>query len=342
MGRVSKLPAKDICKILYKKGIRFISGKWFCNNVEIRQINKYLYRVDEISFAINDVNDTRRVVDTFIEMYGEDGWWPTMPIIEEARLLIRPHKPCFPLSRKQLLLIKRLLLGDEEVMFILCGVGGSGKSTFANIVCQIFDNDVGILTLDDTTNDFKVAEVVNNRLIYADELNASELDNGKIKTMVSKQQMTINPKNETPYKARWQGSFLYSCNVEPKLDLKDSGLLRRIVYLFMNEKIKNPDKTMQKKIYDHDELVNIVRLALDEDDTDWYKEFKYETRMLLRQNNSVFQCMDEVAGVGGTPYETYKRNAMNKGLKPFSEPNFLQIREVLGQWEKEEKDDLPF
>lgn len=343
----SRTPARNICDRLYKSGIRFISGKWFKFNVdgqckEIIHFQKYLYYIKELKTFIGDSNDTRRVINTFVEMYGESGWWPEMPIIAEARALKETREPCFPLTHKQLILIKRLVLGDSEYMYILCGVGGSGKSTFANIIVQIFNNDVSSLTLEDLSCDFKMAQGVNSRLIYADELNADDIDNGIIKTLVSKQEVTINPKNETPYQARWQGTMLFSCNNAPYMDLKDSGMIRRICYVNMDEKIKNPDPKMQKKIYSHEDLVNIVALALKEDDTNWFDCFKYETRELLKKNNNVWLSRDLVVGVKDTPYESYKTNANRQGLKVMSEPNFLKVREVLGQWEKEEDEELPF
>lgn len=341
-----KLPTRNICDKLYSLGIRFISGKWFrfkegkC--IEIRHFPKYLYGIQSLSPYIQDSHDTRRIIDTFIEMYSENDWWPQMPIIEEALKLEKLTEPCFPFTHKQLVLIKRLVLGDSEYMFILCGIGGSGKSTFANIVCQIFDNDVASLTLEDLSCDFKMAQGVNSRLIYADELNAEDLNNGIIKTLVSKQEVTVNPKNETPYQARWQGTLFFSCNTAPYMDLKDSGMIRRVCYVNMDEKIKNPDPKMQKKKYTHEELVNVVAHALREDDTNWFDLFKHETRELLRKNNSVWLSRDPVVGMKDTPYESYKENATRKGLKAMSEPNFLKVRDVLGEWEEEEDAELPF
>lgn len=347
MGKGRVVPARAICDKLYNSGIRFISGKWFNGTTEIKNFTKYLYRIKGLEEFIQDSNDTRRVIDTFVEMYGESGWWPEMPLLKEAKEYTNIHKLCFPLCRKQLLIIKALLLGIDEVMIILCGVGGSGKSTFANIIKQLFDNDVSSLALSDLSNDFKMAQGANSRLIYADELNSDDLNNGIIKTLVSKQEVTINPKNERPYQSRWQGTMFFSCNTEPYIDLKDSGLIRRIVYYNMNEKIKNPDPTMQKKEYSHDDLVNIAAVALRTDNTNWKDEFKKETREILRRNNSVYICRDVHVPIKDYPYQYYKEQAMHKGLRTMSEPNFLNIRQVLGEWEDEEyvesvKDQLPF
>lgn len=332
-----KIPARTVCDALYKRGIRFISGKWFHDNIEIKNIKRYLYSV---STQIQNANDTKSVVDTFIEMYGEEGWWPEMPIIQEARDLITTVPPCVPLTEKQLKLIHLLLCRDIEVMIILCGIGGSGKSTFANIICQIFEGDTASLTLEDLSNDFMLAEGVNKRLIYADELNGSDIDNSKIKTLISKQMVQVNPKNLRPYQARWQAPLFASCNKPPKLDLSDTGILRRICYFNMDVKIKKPDLSLQKRIYDHSELVNIVRLALDTDLTDWEQDFKDETRNLLRCNNSVYLC--QMKDLKSTNYNNYAQMCKDKGLKPFSEPNWENVKNLLLEWEEEEENELPF
>lgn len=333
-----KAAARDICDLLYERNIRFISGKWFHNDNEIKDINKYLYKATKV---IRDSNDCKLVINTFIDMYGENGWWPELPIIKEARELVTTVPPCVPLSDKQLKLIHILLDRDAEFMFILCGVGGSGKSTFANLICQIFEDDTAALTLEDLSNDFMLAEGVAKRLIYADELNSSDIDNGQIKTLISKQMVQVNPKNKTPYQARWQSPLFASCNKAPKLDLSDTGIIRRIVFFNMNTKIKNPDPKFQKQRFDHSDLVNIVRLALDIDMTNWFDDFKQETRDLLKSNNSVWLCQGK--SLDATDYKFYSNECNHKGLRPFSEPKWKDVKELLMDWEYEEiKDELPF
>lgn len=329
----------DICDFLSSDGYEFISGKWFKNKIEIKDFSKELYRNVNVRPQLRTDKDTQRIKDTFVDMYGTSGTWPELPIIEEAKKLKELKPMAFPLNEKQLIIINRLIVDNEEKMFILTGVGGSGKSTFANIIKQIFDNDVASLTLDDLGEDFKLATGVNKRLIYADELNSNDLNNGVIKTLVSQQEITVNPKFDRVYKARWQGRLLFSCNKPPKLDLSDTGILRRIVYYSMNEKIKNPDISLQKKEYTHEELVNIVAHALKVDITDWDKRFQKETRDILKTNNSVWLCKGE--HLTTTSYAQYCELTKDKGLKPFSEPNWEKVKQLLIEWEVEE-DGLPF
>lgn len=350
---IKKWNATDVCDLLYSEGYRFISGKWFINNKEIKNFTKHLYTLKDIRVLLRSDKDTESIRDTFIDMYSEIGKWPELPIIKEAMEQEELKPLCFPLNKKQLILINRLLVGTDEKFYILTGVGGSGKSTFANIIKQIFENDVASLTLEDLGNDFKLATGINKRLIYADELNSDDMNNGIIKTIASKQEITVNPKYGHSYNAVFQGGLLFSCNRAPKLDLSDTGIIRRICYYSMNKKIENPDTSLQKKEWSHEDLVNIVAHALKIDTTNWEKLFEKETREILRANNSVWLCRGE--SLKTTPYETYVGTASKKGLRAFSEPRFDDVKALLLSWEKEETapewlleeeginyDDLPF
>lgn len=334
----------DICDKLHEEGYSFISGKWFKDKTEIKNFSKELYNHKVIRPLLQNDKDVQHIKDTFVDMYGEIGKWYEMPIIEEAKNLAELKPMCFPLNKKQLIIINRMLIGEDEKFYILTGIGGSGKSTFANIIKQIFENDCASLTLEDLGNDFKLATGINKRLVYADELNSDDLNNGIIKTISSKQEISVNPKFERNYNAIWQGALLFSCNKPPKLDLSDSGIARRICYYSMNEKIKNPDTSLQKRVYTHEDLVNIVAHALRVDTTCWEELFKKETRDILRSNNSVYLCKNS-SGLKHTSYFEYSQMAKDKGLKPFSEPRWQSVKDLLLEWEYEENvqdEDLPW
>lgn len=305
-----------------KGELEFISGKWFRNRVEIKNIKKYLY----VTGIFKSVDQLEKVIDSYTVMYGKSSKWYDLPIIEEAKGLQELTPLCYPLNTKQLMIINYLLRHDEEVFFILTGVGGSGKSTFANIICEIFDKDVAPLNLSDLSDDFKLATGIDKRLIYSTEINSEEINNGVLKQLFSNEELTINPKFSKPYKARCQSAFIFNCNIPPRLDLSDSGMLRRILYYSMNEKIPNPDPTLNKMEWSHDELVNIVAHALRIDMTDWKENFKEDTRYNLLKYNSVYRFRDEIC------YSDYVDHCKNDGLKPFARPKWEEIRQLLIEW----------
>ena len=262
----------------------------------------------------------------FIALYGESGDWLELPIVGEARHQKELKPLCFPLNTEQLMIINRLLLGqNEEVAFICTGVGGSGKSTFLNIVKQIFDNDVAACTLSDLSG-FNISEAVSHRLIASDELASDELNNGLLKSIISRQCIQVNPKNQTPYQTKCQSALFFCCNEAPKIDLDDTGMLRRIIYYKMNEKIKNPDRTLNHKEWTHEDLVNIVAHAIQLDTTDWKKKFEEDTHYYLLKNNSVWRFRDKII------YTDYVKECNIAHLKPFSEPKWSSIKALISEW----------
>lgn len=317
--------AKDVAiEIRYKfPDLEFISGKWFKNKIEIKEIDKFFLLS---SNNIGNVSKLKDVKECFIILYGTSGRWYDLPIIQEARDYTNKHDMCYPLKEKQLMIINYLLRHDEEIAFILTGVGGSGKSTFANIICQIFDNDTAALNFSDLSNPFTLATGINKRLIYSTEINSDDMDNGVLKQLFSNEEITVNPKNQQPYKTRCQSSFFFNCNVVPRLDLSDTGILRRILYYDMNEKIKNPDKTLNKREWTREDLVNIVRHALDVDMTNWQENFQCETRYYIIKDNSVYILRE------ASEYDTYVERCKRKGLRAFSEPKWQSIRKLLTEW----------
>ena len=305
-----------------KEDLEFISGKWFKNKKEIKDIRKYLVSLGWFK-SVSKLDET---IDMYILMYGTTGLWYDLQIVNDAKSIDKLKPLCYPLNNKQLKIINYLLRHDEEIFFILTGVGGSGKSTFGNIICQIFENDTAALSLSDLSDPFMLATGISHRLIYSTEINSDEINNGKLKQLFSNEEITINPKFEKPFKTRCQSAFFFNCNIVPKLDLCDTGMLRRILYYSMDEKIKNPNPKLNKITWEYEDLVNIVAHALQINMDDWKKDFEKETRFNLVKNNSVYLLRRK------EEYKEYANSCRDKGYRPFSENKFLEIRSLLKEW----------
>lgn len=325
---MKKLTARDRANIMADMGYSFLSGKWFKKGVEVENIDREMYLSEELD--CKEPSDKENALSVFRDAYGDmDGIWPTMPIIDEARAQKELRPMCFPLSIKQLTIINRLIIGIDEMIYIATGVGGSGKSTFGNIVRQIFGGDCASASLGDLCDDFKLAQAVGKRLVYSDELNSSDLKSGIIKTLASKQRISINPKYGRTYQVRFQGNMFFCCNKPPKMDIGDSGLLRRICYFSMNKKIARPDPSMQKAVYSHEDLVNIVAHALrDVNPIGWFeREFAEDTHRVLMEKNSVTLCP-------ALNYESYRYQCDKKGYAPYNEDNWETIKATFEEWKK--------
>lgn len=327
--------------ILYEKlhddlNYRFISGKYFTGDTEQTEnnFNRFIRdraREERVKASPSLIDDVKKL---FIMYSDSNELWPELKIVKKAKELgpIEEDDPLikdepFKLEPKQYMIINRLLYHrDEEVMFITTGVGGSGKSTFLNILKQLFDNDTANVPLSEL-NGFMIAQAISKRLICSDELGKDDVDGKVLKTIISGQEMDVNPKYGKPYHARCQSALFYCCNQAPKIPPLDSGLLRRIYYYERNTKIDNPDTSLNKKQFTEEQLLWIARRALAYDSiSDWKQLFNKETHKYIMKDNSVYLC-----GMDST-YLQYKENCKNKGYKAYSEINYIEIKKLFKEW----------
>ncbi len=324
--------------------IDFISSKYFSKKkhpgVEIRNIDKaisdFVMKKYMMYVKTAEINDFK---DTIIRSGDCLGIWPEMPLVTEARGLgPKPYDVTrlpFPLDGKQMIIISRLLYHPLEAsIFITTGVGGSGKSTYLNLIRYLFDNDCSNASLTSLSNEFNVAEAVKHRLICSDEIGKGSADEEMLKKISAKNPMLINPKNKTPYEVRSQSSIFYCCNKEPVLDITDSGILRRIVYYRRDTPIKNPIEGMDSQGFTHDQCLEVARQAMSfdvgESGNKWKDRFLIETHDSLRKNLNVHRFRNCAC------YEQYATECKNQGLKAYSQPRWEEIRILLDEWQKED------
>lgn len=325
---------------LYKR-FRVISGKIFdVNDNEVPQ---------NILFQRLMMGDLRKIYNTPVKgkdceellsdlnILGTTGFWPELPLFIQAKALgpIADNSTLpFPLDDKQLMIINRLCFHPEdEVMFITTGIGGSGKSTFLNIIKQLFNNDVSAASVSDLANPFMVAEAVKHRLIASDELAKGELDSKVLKQLASKQLIEVNPKHIASYTVQSQSALFWCCNKTPKVDCSDSGMLRRVVFYSRNTKIQNPDPSLNKKQYTNDELLTILRRALAFENNNWKDAFMDETHDLLIKSNSVGKYLEDAIKINiNTTYDGYTHYCYTNGFKAYNRDNYDQLMDLFKEW----------
>lgn len=342
--------------------LEFISSKWFIDQEEIPSVKQYVIRrnANEISqyydianskFACDSVNEIEDWIENYKEYYltfnESQRWWYEPKYAKAGRRLAITESNLsdlpFALNKKQLTIIGVMLYKPKEkVMFITTGISNSGKSTFGNIVQQLFENDVASCSLDDLSNEFNVAEAIHHRLIYSDELSSSDLNSAVIKQLCAKEKINCNPKNQRPYTVQSQSALLFNCNKPPRIDLEDTGLLTRIIYYCCDTAITNPNPLLKDKEFTEEELTNIAAHAYLTLRENWRDDFEKETFKTLISNNSVYIYLQSMKAKKIKPVyydmtytynETYKGYCSEKGLKPFSEPNYDKIKEYIEETE---------
>lgn len=148
--------------------------------------------------------------------------------------------------------------------------------------------------------------------------------------------MIINPKNMRPHEIISNSGLFYCCNKAPKIDVTDTGILRRIIYYERNTVIKNPNVWLKDKKYTEEELLWFCRRALAFENVNWRDQFLKETHKYLMKENSVYLC-----GMGSATYENYKEQCKSKGYKAYSENNYHEIKNLFKTWLEEDNKKAP-
>lgn len=340
----TKIEPADFYQILKDRGmeVELICGKWF--------INKKEYDV----FGAGGIIDTLEPVDkwmrsntnadAFIKYIIDrkariDGDWPEMPILVEAREKLDegyvPQELAYPLNRKELMILHYLLEGEERCGLepygiFFHGIGGSGKSTVCNLFASIFGNfDISKCSFSELGSAFRRETLAGKRLWYDADISPywEDRDANVFKKIITHDKDQFEKKCKNPYVAEYRCKALFCCNKPPKFDVSDSGVLRRIVYYNKNTKIANPDPKLARRAYTHDELVDIVCMALLTDISDFYEEFREETQEIIMSGNNVakYGMIDS--------YDSYVSKCYSANIRPFSEEKWESLRELFTQWQ---------
>lgn len=284
-------------------------------------------------------SEVREILDALTMLGDPMGQWYELPIVKKAKAFgPLPYEKGDFLEPKQYLLINRLLYHSaDKALYITTGLANTGKSTYLNIVRQLFDNDFSSATLSDLSNPFTLAEAVKHRLICSDELAKGELDCAVLKTLAAQEPIFCNPKGIQGYDMKSQSQLFWCCNKPPRIDATDPGIITRLVYYIRNNPIQNIDVTFKSRLYDDKELLRIARTALSFERDDWRKFFDYETHRKVEEVNTVFKYLNYIKEATPT-YSSYTEYCRNRGYKPFNADNYEELYNLYNLWKEEDKE----
>lgn len=159
--------------------------------------------------------------------------------------------------------------------FIICkGEGGTGKSTYTNLLQQLVGGDVNCshVSLQDFDKDYYIANTVGKLLNVDDDVVDGKVleGTGRFKSiisgnMVSCRQIYREVMDFIPYV-----TCVFSCNRLPKIMDKTTGLYRRMILIELNNKVKKPDPLFMNKVTEEDmqyflfKAVEGIKLAIEE------------------------------------------------------------------------------
>lgn len=129
-----------------------------------------------------------------------------------------------------------IISGDSkwiQKFIVLYGGSGTGKSTFLNILQNMFPGYYSLLDAKElgSGNSFSLESLKDNKLIaiqHDGDLSRIE-DNTKLNSIVSHEEIPVNEKFKSIYKTRFRSFLFMGTNTPVKITDSKSGLLRRLI-----------------------------------------------------------------------------------------------------------------
>lgn len=341
--------------------LKWISGKWFLSGKQIKDydLKKLLVNTPGIRSKITTKITIKAGLQAFIDDYGDpEGDWLRLPLaqkaLKEGPVYDIPDGFEFLNDPRKILIINRLIFHpkDNNKMIIICGGGGTGKSTYLNVIAQCFEQDCSYTDLSSLLSDNTIlANALQSRLILSDELNGDDIGNAVIKQVINQQKVVIRKVYQDAREIRSQSQLIFATNKAPRFDITDGGMLRRILFYKMDKKPDKPIAGLDKQVFTDDQIVELLRFALyfDTDEVvsnammgrPWDYFYRKDTREFILKNcNVAIYRKNEVMESYKDDYDTYSNWARSHGYKPFNYSNFLDVTGILKGWEEEESKDV--
>lgn len=223
--------------------------------------------------------------------------------------------------------------------FILYGDGSNGKSSFLDMVISLLgDNNVSSLSLKELNHNFKLSEITSKMANIGDDISDEYLTDSSIfKKLVTGEEITVDKKNEQPYKIRNYAKMIFAANNLPATYDKSNGMMRRLAIIPFNAVIKKTDKDYDPFIIDKLTTDNaksyLLKLAVDgirrvfennkftepQEVIDMINEYS-------KENNNVLQFLDNINIIdreSSVVYDDYKywcaeNGVMNYKIRKFN------------------------
>ena len=159
--------------------------------------------------------------------------------------------------------------------FVICkGEGGTGKSTYMNLLHKMVGGDVNCshIGLADFDKDYYLASTV-GKLVNIDDdvVDGKTLENtGRFKSIISGNVISVRQIYREVMDFIPYITCIFSCNKLPRIMDKTSGLYRRMILIELNHKVAKPDPLFMNKVTEQDmeyflfKAVEGIKLAIEE------------------------------------------------------------------------------
>lgn len=157
--------------------------------------------------------------------------------------------------------------------FIFKGEGGTGKSTYMNLLqMMVGDKNCSHVSLCDFDKDYYLSTMV-SKLVNVDDdvVDGKALENtGRFKSIISGDKISVRQIYREVMDFIPYATCMFSCNRLPRIMDNTSGLYRRMILIELNHKISKPDPLFMNKVTEKDmeyllfKAVEGIKLAIEE------------------------------------------------------------------------------
>lgn len=142
-----------------------------------------------------------------------------------------------------------------EKFFIFKGTGGTGKSTFCNLIMKMVGKKyVSTVKLNQFDQDYYLATMI-DKLVNID-FDASDKktleDSGRFKSITCSEPVSVRQIYAAVVEMVSCATIIINANHMPKIADKSDGLYRRMILVEIDKKIKNPDPKFLERVTDSD------------------------------------------------------------------------------------------
>ena len=188
-----------------------------CTNGSIDIRDKKLREHSPTDFVRNKIN-TRYDENAYVE------------VVDEVLDKISVNDPQLRKLIEEMMGYALIPTSKFQKAFILYGDGANGKSTLLDILTEVIgDTNISSLSLQELNHNFKLSEITNKLVNIGDDISDQYLEDSSIfKKLVSGDEVTVDKKNEQPYKMRNYATMLFATNNLPTTKDKSTGYSRRL------------------------------------------------------------------------------------------------------------------
>jgi hypothetical protein len=182
-------------------------------------------------------------------------------------------------------------LENWQVISMLLGSGGTGKSTIHNIVKMFYESqDIGIMS-NNYQKIFGLSDIYDKFAFIAPEIKKDwSIDQAEFQEIVSGGKVNVNIKNKSSLNIEWKTPGMLAGNENPGFVDNASSIQRRMVCTRFDNKVKDGDPLLSKRLEDEIDCImhqcnlyylNFAKRYGDKDIWSWLPPYFIETQTMM-------------------------------------------------------------